>query len=88
MALVLALLGRTWDPIDRDSISRCCVNDVVSGYLPADEVEHVALAYNTVYNLNLDRGTVIAAINDSRSVDLKHGHVNVDRFVTNLQFRH
>jgi hypothetical protein len=34
-------------------------------------VEHLATAYTTVYNLGLDKGEIMAAINYARTTDIR-----------------
>ena len=41
----------------------------------------MSAAYSTVYNLGLDEGSVAAAINMARSVDIRHGLVNIEMFI-------
>ena len=52
-----------------------------TGYLPAEEVRQLSAAYSTVYNLGLDEGSVAAAIAMARSVDIRHGLVNIEMFI-------
>ena len=51
------------------------------GYLPVEEVIQLSFAYSTVYNLGLDRGTITAAVNMAKSVDIRHGLVNIEMFI-------
>ena len=41
----------------------------------------MSAAYSTVYNLGLDEGSVAAAIAMARSVDIRHGLVNIEMFI-------
>jgi len=54
------------------------------GYLPPKDVVQLALAYSTVYQLGLDQGIITAAVNYSRSLDLRRGLVNIEKFVAYL----
>jgi hypothetical protein len=42
-----------------------------SGYLPPEEVERLTMAYTTVYNLGLDKGEIMAAMNYARTTDIR-----------------
>ena len=44
-------------------------------------MRQLSAAYSTVYNLGLDEGSVAAAINMARSVDIRHGLVNIEMFI-------
>ena len=54
---------------------------MAAGYLPAEEVKQLSTAYSTVFNLGLDGGSLAAAINMARSVDIRHGLVNIEMFI-------
>ena len=53
----------------------------ISGYLPPKEVANLALAFSTVYHLGFDQGLIVAAVSDARSTDIRHGMVNVEKFI-------
>lgn len=55
-----------------------------NGYLPPKDVVQLALAYSTVYQLGLDQGIITGAVNYSRSLDLRQGLVNIEKFVAYL----
>ena len=59
-----------------------------SGYLPPKEVVNLSLAYSTVYHLGFDQGLITGAINNARSMDIRHGLVNVDRFIQYITDNH
>ena len=44
----------------------------VLGYLPSEDVCQLASAYSTVYNLGLDEGSIMAAVNMAKSVDIRN----------------
>ena len=52
-----------------------------TGYLPPKEVANLSLAYSTVYHLGFDQGLIVSAVNDARSMDIRHGMVNVAKFI-------
>ena len=56
-----------------------------SGYLLAEDVVDLSLAYSTVYHLGLDQGGITAAVNTARSVDIRQGLVNIDTFIHFIQ---
>ena len=64
------------------------IRTVSSGYLPPKEVVNLALAYSTVYHLGFDQGLITSAINNARSMDIKHGLVNVDKFIQFITENH
>jgi hypothetical protein len=47
------------------------LTSLYSGYLPPGEVEHLTMAYTTVYNLGLDKGEIMAAMNYARTTDIR-----------------
>ena len=51
------------------------------GYLPPKEVANLSLAYSTVYHLGFDQGLIVSAVNDARSMDIRHGMVNIYKFI-------
>ena len=59
-----------------------------SGYLPPKEVVNLSLAYSTVYHLGFDQGLIISAINNARSMDIRHGLVNIDKFTQYVTENH
>ena len=56
-----------------------------AGYLPSEEVVALSTAYSTVYQLGLDAGSILAAVNMAKSVDIRHGLVNIEMFIHCLQ---
>ncbi|XP_047482629.1 uncharacterized protein LOC125034736 isoform X2 [Penaeus chinensis] len=57
-----------------------------AGYLPPEEVRHVASTYNLVYNLNISEASLTSAI--SSATDPSYGEVNLEYFVASLQDLH
>lgn len=57
-----------------------------SGYMPPEEVRHVASTYNLVYNLNISEASLTSAI--SSATDPSYGEVNLEYFVASLQDLH
>ncbi|XP_042239346.1 uncharacterized protein LOC121877608 isoform X2 [Homarus americanus] len=57
-----------------------------SGFMPADEVQHVAATYNLVYNLQISESTFQSAL--SSSIDPNYGEVNLEYFIALLQDLH
>ena len=55
------------------------------GYLPAGEVVDLSVAYSTVYHLGLDQGSITAAVNTARSVEIRSGLVNINSFINAIQ---
>ena len=53
----------------------------LAGYLQSEEVVALSTAYSTVYQLGLDPGSIIAAVNMAKSVDIRHGLVNIEMFI-------
>ena len=41
----------------------------------------LSTAYSTVYQLGLDPGSILAAVNMAKSVDIRHGLVNIEMFI-------
>ena len=58
------------------------------GYLPPKEVANLSLAYSTVYHLGFDQGLIVSAVNDARSMDIKHGMVNIEKFIQYITDNH
>ena len=58
------------------------------GYLPPKEVANLSLAYSTVYHLGFDQGLIVSAINDARSMDIRHGMVNISKFIQYITDNH
>jgi len=56
-----------------------------NGYLPVREVESLTSAYSTVYHLGLDRGEINSAINYTRTTDIRHGLINIERYLQYLR---
>ena len=54
------------------------------GYLPANEVVELSLAYSTVYHLGLESGVITSSVNLARSTDIRHGLVNIEAFISAL----
>lgn len=57
-----------------------------SGYMPADEVQHITSTYNLVYNLQISEQTLHAALN--AAMDINYGEVNLEYFIAMLQDLH
>lgn len=57
-----------------------------SGYMPADEVQHISSTYNLVYNLHISDHTLLTALNTA--TDTTYGEVNLEYFIATLQDLH
>lgn len=57
-----------------------------SGYMPADEVQHITSTYNLVYNLQISERTLQAALN--AATDINYGEINLEYFIAMLQDLH
>ncbi|XP_050693476.1 uncharacterized protein LOC126984142 isoform X2 [Eriocheir sinensis] len=57
-----------------------------SGYMPADEVQHITATYNLVYNLLISEQTLNAALN--ATMDINYGEINLEYFIAMLQDLH
>ena len=45
----------------------------------------LSVAYSTVYHLGLDQGSITAAVNTARSVEIRSGLVNINSFINAIQ---
>ncbi|XP_071522990.1 uncharacterized protein [Panulirus ornatus] len=57
-----------------------------SGYMPADEIQHVTSTYNLVYNLQISEPTLTSALN--MATDPNFEEVNLEYFIAILQDLH
>ncbi|KAG0715655.1 hypothetical protein GWK47_011433 [Chionoecetes opilio] len=57
-----------------------------SGYMPANEVQHVSSTYNLVYNLQISEQTLLTALNTA--IDRDYDEVNLEYFIATLQDLH
>ena len=55
------------------------------GYLPVKDCVELSLAYNTVYGLGLDRGTITAAVHTARALDIRQGRVSIQAFIQAIE---
>lgn len=53
------------------------------GFLPTEEVQHIAETYNTVYNLQIPQ--MLIGLSITRAYSHRHLEVDVNEFINHLQ---